>query len=165
MRGSLRWRRDSGGACSGAVRRAVAGDHLEAALWTIPAQSMKACREHLVPLSGEAPALLRALPRQGNVIFLGRKCGAHLSEISLTAVLRRMQLDDITVHGYRSLFRDWCAEAAANTFSREVCEHVLAHRLPDSVEAAYRRGDLFDKRIVLMQPWTDFCTIPPPPAV
>ena len=126
---------------------------------------MKAGREHRVPLSGEAPALLRALPRQGNVIFSGRKRFAQLSQISLTAVLRRMQFDDITVHGYRSSFRDWCAGAAANTFSSEVCEHALAHRLPDSVEAAYRRGDLFDKRIVLMQPWTDFCTIPPPPAV
>ena len=71
-----------------------------------------------MPLSGEAFALLRALPRQGHAIFSGRKRGAHLSEISLTAVLRRMQFDDITVHGYRSLFRDWCAEAAANTFSR-----------------------------------------------
>ena len=117
--------------CSGAVRRAVAGDHLEAALWTIPAQSMKAGREHRVPLSGEAPALLRALPRQGNVIFSGRKRFAQVSEISLMAVLRRMQFDDITVHGYRSSFRDWCAGAAASTFSSEVCEHALAHRLPD----------------------------------
>lgn len=143
MRGSLRWRRDSGGACSGAVRRAVAGDHLEAALWTIPAQSMKACREHLVPLSDEAPALLRALPRQGDVLFSGRKRGAQLSGINLTAVLRRMQFDDITVHGSRSSFRDWRAEAAANTFSREVCEHALAHRLPDRKPLRWR-DDLFD---------------------
>ncbi|TNC78242.1 hypothetical protein FHI69_02810 [Janthinobacterium lividum] len=143
MRGSLRWRRDSGGACSGAVRRAVAGDHLEAALWTIPAQSMKAGREHHVPLSGEVPALLRALPRQGNVIFSGRKRGAQLSGISLTVVLRCMQFDDITVHGSRSSFRDWRAEAAANTFSREVCEHALAHRLPDRKTLRWR-DDLFD---------------------
>ena len=118
-----------------------------------------------MPLSGEALALLRALPRQGDVIFSGRKHGAQLSDMSLTAVLRRMQFDDITVHGFRSSFRDWYAEAAANTFSREVCEHALAHRLPDKVEAAYRRGDLFDKRIVLMQAWSDFCTIPAQPAV
>lgn len=118
-----------------------------------------------MPLSGEPPALLCAVPRQGDVIFSGRKRGAQLSDMSLTAVLRPMQFDGITVHGFRSSFRDWCAEAAANTFSREVCEHALAHRLPDSVEAAYRRGDLFDKRIVLMQAWSDFCTISLPPAV
>ena len=118
-----------------------------------------------MPLSGEALALLRAVPRQGEVIFSGRKRGAQLSDMSLTAVLRRMQFDDITVHGSRSSFSDWCAEAAANTFSREVCEHALAHRLPDRVEAAYRRGDLFDKRIVLMQAWPDFCTISEPPVV
>ena len=126
---------------------------------------MKAGKEHRAPLSGEALALLRAVPRQGDVIFSGRKRFAQLSVISLTAVLRRMQFDGITVHGFRSSFRDWCAEAAANTFSREVCEHALAHRLPDRVEAAYRRGDLFDKRIVLMQAWSDFCTIPEPPVV
>ena len=138
---------------------------LEAALWTIPAQRMKAGKEHRVPLSGGALALLRAVPRQGDIIFSGRKRGTQLSDMSLTAVLRRMQFDDITVHGFRSSFRDWCAEAAANAFSREVCEHALAHRLPDRVEAAYRRGDLFDKRIVLMQAWSDFCTNPAPPVV
>lgn len=92
---------------------------------------MKAGSEHRVPLSGEAPALLRALPRQGKVIFSGRKRLAQLSGISLTAVLRRMQFDGITVHGSRSSFCDWRVEAAANTFSSELCEHALAHRLPD----------------------------------
>ena len=80
-----------------------------------------------------------------------------LSDMSLTAVLRRMRRTDITVHGFRSTFRDWCAEAAGNAFTREVCEHALAHSLPDRVEAAYRRGDLLDKRIQLMQTWADYC--------
>lgn len=77
--------------------------------------------------------------------------------MSLTAVLRRMGRGDITVHGFRSTFRDWCSEAAGNAFSREVCEHALAHSLPNKVEAAYRRGDLLDKRILLMQAWSDYC--------
>ncbi|MGK5081545.1 tyrosine-type recombinase/integrase [Janthinobacterium sp. HLX7-2] len=109
---------------------------MEAALWTIPTQRTKAGKEHRVPLSGEALALLRAVPRQGEVVFSGRKRGTPLSDMSLTEVLRRMQFDDITVHGFRFSFRDWCAEAVANAFSREVCEHALAHRLPDRVEAA-----------------------------
>ncbi len=119
-------------ACSGEFRRARYQEtDLEAALWTIPARCMKAGREHHVPRSGEAFALLRALPRQGHVIFSGRKRGTQLSDMSFTAVLRRMQFGGITVHGFRSSFRDWCAEAAANTFSSELCEHALAHRLPD----------------------------------
>lgn len=109
-----------------------------------------------MPLSDEAPALLRALPRQGNVIFSGRKRGAQLSGINLTAVLRRMQFDDITVHGSRSSFRDWRAEAAANTFSREVCEHALAHSLPDRKTLRWR-DDLFDRCGLLMQARTCFC--------
>jgi integrase len=64
---------------------------------------------------------------------------------------------DITVHGFRSTFCDWCAEAAGNTFSREICEHALAHSLPNKVEAAYRRSDLFEKRVPLMQAWADYC--------
>jgi integrase len=63
----------------------------------------------------------------------------------------------ITVHGFRSTFRDWCSEAAGNSFAREVCEHALAHSLPNKVEAAYRRGDLLDKRVLLMQAWSDYC--------
>jgi integrase len=77
--------------------------------------------------------------------------------MSLTSVLRRMERTDITVHGFRSTFRDWCSEYGKNSFSHEVCEHALAHGLPDKVEAAYRRGDLLDKRIVLMQAWADYC--------
>jgi integrase len=110
------------------------------------------------PLSLAAVAVLAASPQCCDLVFEGRKGGVQLSDMSLTAVLRRMGRPDITVHGFRSAFRDWCAEAAGNEFSREVCEHALAHRLSDRVEAAYRRGDLLDKRIRLMEAWGDYCT-------
>jgi integrase len=77
--------------------------------------------------------------------------------MSLTAVLRRMGRTDITVHGFRSTFRDWCSEAIGNAFPREVCEHALAQSLPNKVEAAYRRGDLLEKRVALMRAWSNYC--------
>jgi len=130
---------------------------LDAAIWTVPAERMKAGREHRVPLSTAAVALLKALPVVGEHVFPGQRGDSPLSDMSLTAVLRRMERGDITVHGFRSTFRDWCAESVGNSFSREVCEHALAHSLPDKVEAAYRRGDLIEKRKVLMQVWSDYC--------
>lgn len=143
---------------SGEVRGARWSEvDLDAKVWTIPAERMKAGREHRVPLSTASMALLSAIERQGEVIFPGRDKETPLSDMSLTAVLRRMGRGDITVHGFRSTFRDWCAEDASNSFSREVCEHALAHSLPDKVEAAYRRGDLLDKRVKLMQAWCDYC--------
>jgi integrase len=143
---------------SGEVRGATWDEvDLEARLWTVPAERMKAGKEHRVPLSGAAMALLAAIPRRDGLIFAGRSGSAALSDMSLTAVLRRLGRSDITIHGFRSSFRDWCAEAVGNSFSREVCEHALAHSLPDRVEAAYRRGDLLDKRVVLMQAWADYC--------
>lgn len=143
---------------SGEVRLATWAEFdLDAALWVIPAERMKAKREHRVPLSAAALALLQSLPRMGDLVFPGTKPGKPLSDMSLTAVLRRMKRGDITVHGFRSSFRDWCAESVANSFPREVCEHALAHSLPDKVEAAYRRGDLIEKRTMLMQAWADYC--------
>jgi len=143
---------------SGEVRLATWAEFdLDAALWVIPAERMKAKREHRVPLSAAALALLKSMPRMGNLVFPGAKPGKPLSDMSLTAVLRRMKRGDITVHGFRSSFRDWCAESVANSFPREVCEHALAHSLPDKVEAAYRRGDLIEKRTMLMQAWADYC--------
>lgn len=143
---------------SGEVRLATWAEFdLDAALWVIPAERMKAKREHRVPLSTAALALLRSMPRASDLVFPGTKPGKPLSDMSLTAVLRRMKRDDITVHGFRSSFRDWCAESVANSFPREVCEHALAHSLPDKVEAAYRRGDLIEKRTLLMQAWADYC--------
>jgi integrase len=130
---------------------------LAARLWTIPADRMKAGREHRVPLSTTAVALLTAIQPQKGLIFPGRSDSLALSDMSLTAVLRRMGRSDITIHGFRSSFRDWCAEAVGNSFPREVCEHALAHSLPDRVEAAYRRGDLLEKRVLLMQAWASYC--------
>ena len=145
---------------SGEVRGATWAEiNLELALWVIPAERMKAEKEHRVPLSSGAIALLRKLPSLGDVVFPGAREGKPLSDMSLTAVLRRMGRADITVHGFRSTFRDWCSEST--NFPREVCEHALAHSLPDKVEAAYRRGDLLDKRTMLMQEWSDFCAITP----
>ena len=146
-------------ACRSGEIRGAAWDEidLQAKVWTVPAERMKAGKEHRVPLSDAALAILDASPRDGRLVFPGRK-GTQLSDMSLTAVLRRMGRGDITVHGFRSTFRDWCSEAVGNAFPREVCEHALAHSLPDKVEAAYRRGDLLTKRIELMRAWAEYCT-------
>jgi len=101
--------------------------------------------------------ILAALPHRAGVLFPGLK-QQPLSDMSLTAVLRSMGRDDITVHGFRSSFRDSRAEAEGNNFTREVCEHALAHSLPDRMEVAYRRGDLLDKRVALMQAWAKYCS-------
>ena len=147
---------------SGEVRGATWAEFdLDAKLWTIPAERMKAGREHRVPLSSAALALLDKAPHVSVIVFSGRVRDRSLSDMSLTAVLRRMERHDITVHGFRSTFRDWCAESVANSFPREVCEHALAHSLPDKVEAAYRRGDLLEKRVMLMQAWADYCAAIP----
>jgi integrase len=127
----------------------------KSATWSIPADRMKAGRPHRVPLSKRALALLEVQPsRSGFVFSMNGK--VPLSDMTLTAVLRRMGRADISVHGFRSTFRDWCAEYAANSFSREVCEYALAHRVEDRVEAAYRRGDLLEKRRGLMEAWAKY---------
>lgn len=143
---------------SGEVRGATWDEvDLEAKLWVVPAERMKAGKEHRVPLSTAAMALLAGMPSRKGLVFPGRSESVALSDMSLTAVLRRMRRSDITIHGFRSSFRDWCAEEVGNSFPREVCEHALAHSLPDRVEAAYRRGDLLQKRVMLMQAWADYC--------
>ncbi len=146
---------------SGEVRGATWSEiDFAAKLWTIPPERMKSGKEHRVPLSTAALALLQSLTVDGEIVFPGARSKSYLSDMTLSAVLRRMDRGDITVHGFRSTFRDWCSEAPGNSFPREVCEHALAHSLPDKVEAAYRRGDLLDKRAVLMQEWADFCAKP-----
>ncbi len=123
------------------------------ATWTIPASRLKAKREYRVALSDDALALLESLPRSGDLIFPNRK-GEKLSDMTLTAVLRRMERSDITAHGFRSTFRDWCSEHT--NYPREVAEMALAHTIGDKVEAAYRRGDLFEKRRLMMRDWGKF---------
>lgn len=131
---------------------------LENKLWVIPAERMKANREHRVPLSAQAIAILEQQPtRQGLVFPNGRR---QLSDAATMQLLKRMKLHDkATVHGFRSTFRDWTAERT-NT-PQHVAEMALAHSIGNAVEAAYRRGDLLAKRAKLMQQWADFITQPP----
>ena len=96
--------------------------------------------------------------REGDYVFAGDRAGEPLSNMALLMALRRMGRGDLTVHGFRSTFRDWAAETT--NFSREVAEQALSHSLPDKVEAAYRRGDLFDKRRAMMAAWDQFCATP-----
>jgi integrase len=133
---------------------------LDRAVWTIPAARMKGGREHRVPLSKRALAIVKATHegRDGDFVFPGQKPGKPLSAIALEMVLRRMKIEDATVHGFRSAFRDWAAERT--NFSNEVCEAALAHLIENKVEAAYRRGDLFDKRRKLMEEWASYCAAP-----
>ena len=131
----------------------------KAAVWTVPAERMKAGREHRVPLSDRAVELLLELQktRIGDLIFPGQKAGKGLSDMSLSAVLRRLEAD-ATTHGFRSSFRDWCGERT--NFPREVAEAALAHRVGSEVELAYRRGTAIEKRRRLMDAWARFLAEP-----
>jgi integrase len=133
---------------------------LDHAVWTVPAARMKAGREHRVPLSPRALEIAEAMheARNGDFIFLGQKAGKPLSAMALEMVLHQMKVEDATVHGFRSAFRDWAAECT--NFPNEVCEAALAHVIENKAEAAYRRGDLFDKRRKLMEAWAVYCAAP-----
>jgi integrase len=126
---------------------------LDAAVWTIPATRMKSGKEHRVPLAPAALELLRALYIQGGDphVFIG------LSPKSMRRVLLQMSRD-VTVHGFRSAFRDWAGERT--NYPREVAEAALAHRVGDAVEQAYRRGDALEKRRRLMEAWASYCASP-----
>ncbi len=128
---------------------------LAAKLWTVPADRMKAGREHRVPLSDRAVELIEGMRAQGmqsDYVFPGAKVDRPISNMAFLMLLRRAG-ESVTAHGFRSAFRDWSAERT--NFSREVCEMALAHTVKDKVEAAYRRGDLLDKRRQLMTAWAD----------
>jgi integrase len=127
-------------------------------LWTIPAERIKAGREHRVPLGPAVLAIVRqmAKARTSDFVFSGLKPGKPLSNMAMLALLRRMNRADLTAHGFRSTFRDWAAEQT--NYPREVAEMALAHAIGDKVEAAYRRGDLFEKRRRLMDAWASFCS-------
>ena len=133
---------------------------LNECVWTIPAHRMKAGKEHRIPLSKPALAILKRLPKDNRdgFVFPGGKTSKPLSNMALLALLARMGRTDLTVHGFRSTFRDWAAERT--NFPREVAEQALAHSLRDKVEAAYRRGDLFEKRRHLGEAWAKFCAQP-----
>lgn len=141
---------------SGEVRGATWAEiDTDAASWTIPAGRMKAGDEHRVPLSAPALALLKPLRGiSDDLVFPGAKRGKPLSDMTLAAVLKRLDVP-VTVHGFRSTFRDWTEEATA--YPHEVKEAALAHKVKNAVEAAYRRTDLFEKRRALMNEWAEFC--------
>jgi len=131
-------------------------------IWIIPGDRMKAGREHRVPLSAGAVAILEAMLKiaengdPGTHVFPGRKRGKPLSNMAMLVLLRRMGRGDLTAHGFRSTFRDWVSEHT--NVPREVAEMALAHTIGDKVEAAYRRGDLFERRRALMDQWASVCT-------
>lgn len=147
---------------SGEVRGARWSEFdLRSCTWTIPADRMKGGREHRVPLSQPAMDLLGRLPRMaGNDLVFPAPRGGELSDMTLVACLRRMKVEAVP-HGFRSTFRDWSAERTA--YPRDVCEMALAHTIGSKVEAAYRRGDLFEKRRRLMDDWADFLSRPQVP--
>ena len=131
--------------------------------WVVPAERMKSKREHRVPLSDVAVAALKAVKgRSKRYVFPGHKRGSHLSNAAMMQVLKRLEQTGITVHGFRSTFRDWCAEST--NYPADVAEMALAHTLRDKTEAAYRRGDLFEKRTRLMADWARYCSKPSVPA-
>jgi integrase len=125
---------------------------------------MKGGREQRIPFSGPALDILREMAAarlskdSEALVFPGRDTGRPLSDMSLTAVLRRMRLGELTAHGFRSSFRDWAAETTA--YPTELVEMALSHAVSNKVEAAYRRGDLFEKRRRLMDDWAAYCSTP-----
>jgi integrase len=132
---------------------------IKAKTWSIPGQRMKSGRPHAVPLSDDVVALLEALPRMEgtDLVFPGAKEGKPLSDMSLSAVMRRMAVDAVP-HGFRASFSSWCASSTA--YPEEVREMALAHAIGDGTVAAYQRSDLFEKRRNLMADWANFLNSP-----
>ena len=130
---------------------------LESKTWTVPAERMKAGRPHRVPLPERAIAILEemAAVRTGELVFPGQRAGRPLSNMALEMILRRMGADGVTVHGFRSAFRDWAGDRTS--YQREVIEAALAHVIGDRAEQAYRRSDALEKRRELMQAWAAYC--------
>jgi integrase len=146
---------------SGEVRGATLGEiNKEGTIWTIPGQRTKSGREHRVPLSAQALTLLRSLDYLGNDSAELLFPGTQDKPLSDTAMRKHLQRDmakpGLTVHGFRSTFRDWAAEQT--NFPREIAEAALAHVLRDRTEAAYQRGDMLERRRTLMEAWAKFCT-------
>ncbi len=129
-------------------------------LWTIPADRMKSRKAHRVPISARALAIIESMEdlRDGNSLFPGGKPEEPLSNMAILSLLKRMGRDDLTVHGFRSSFRDWVAERTS--YPSELAEMALAHTVANKVEAAYRRGDMFEKRRRLMNEWARYCASP-----
>lgn len=136
-------------------------DEVDGSVWTIPGKRIKAEREHRVPLSSAARSIVHDMREEAvgeSFLFPGGKRGRPLSNAAMSAVLKRMGLDDVTVHGFRSAFKDWCRERT--NFPNEVQEAALAHVIGDKTERAYARGDLYDKRTQMMDAWARYCMTP-----
>jgi len=133
---------------------------LDKKIWTVPATRMKAGREHRVPLASRAVAILRQLEKvnTGEFVFPGQARNKPLSNMAMEMVLRRMKIEDATVHGFRSSFRDWAGNVSSAP--REVVETALAHVIGDKAEQAYRRRDALEKRRKLMEAWAGYCERP-----
>ncbi|MEM6550484.1 MAG: site-specific integrase, partial [Pseudomonadota bacterium] len=129
---------------------------LEKAVWTLPEARMKMRRDHRIPLSKAALQIVRDMRGLDNeLVFPGQKRGRPMTDVSLSKALRRMKVEDATVHGFRTSFRTWAAERT--NIPREVAEHALAHSVGSAVERAYARSDLFERRRELMDCWANFC--------
>jgi integrase len=130
---------------------------IEAGLWTVPAARMKAGKEHRVPLSKPALAIVKALHevRISDYVFPSQRKERPLSNMAFAKLLERTRADQYTPHGFRSAFRDWAGDATS--FPRDVAEQALAHRVGDATERAYRRADALEKRRKLMTAWADYC--------
>jgi integrase len=141
---------------------------LEEKVWIVPGTRIKAGKEHRVPLSKAALAVLhkaRDITKKiggpvakSRLIFPNDRSGDRMSPNALLALLKRMQRDDVTTHGFRSCFRDWVGEAT--NFPNDAAELALAHKVADKVEAAYRRGSMFNKRRLMMEAWANYCAKP-----
>ena len=145
---------------SGEVRGMVWAE-VQEDTWIVPAVRMKANKEHRVPLPYRALAIIEEMQKhkEGEFVFGSQmRVGKPLSDMSLLAVRKRMGRSDLTVHGFRSTFRDWVAERTI--FPSDVAEAALAHTISSKVQAAYQRGDLFEKRQRLMVEWADYCAQP-----
>ena len=143
---------------SGGFPGALPGSDLGAGVWTIPGARRKAGREHRIPLSTPALVTLNGLPRLDGVPYVfPAPRAATLSDMSLLAVMRRMGRREVP-HGFRSTFRDWAAERTA--YPSELAEMALAHTISGKVEAAYRRGDMLERRRQMMMDWARFCDAP-----
>jgi integrase len=127
---------------------------LDQAVWEVPLERMKSRRPHRVPLSTELVELLQGLNQSSRFVFSNSNGQKPLSEAAVRKLLKSM-VPDVTLHGFRSTFRDWCAEQT--DFQRELAEKALSHSLSSQVEAAYQRGDMFEKRRTLMTAWSDYC--------
>lgn len=133
---------------------------LDRKVWSIPKERMKAGQAHTVPLSDRAVEMVSALKSAatGDYVFPGERPGKPLSNMAMMMFLRRLKVTGITVHGFRSSFRDWCGDATS--FPRELAEAALAHQIGSEVERAYRRADALEKRRKLMQAWADYLSAP-----